>query len=272
NPDGAPALEKEIEVPEGADATVAAHLSADSKPEWTAFVNDVSPVGAGQARLTVRHVAAAPAVDVGAGGQPVLTGLENPKEQTTEVDAGTVNADVVLAGTDTVAIGPADLTLQEGTSTVVYAWGSAEDDNLALKTQTFSGTASAPKGVHAGGNGAAVDPGSPGSWPGWAAAAGAVTVTSVLVARRVAGRRACAAPVAGRGGGDRRRSGRHPRPGVRNAGDGRAPGRLRAVGPRARHRRGHRSGRGGGPGGRHQPPGRSPTADPGAARRTRRPD
>src|SRR5690606_8651343 len=110
-----------------------------------------------------------------------------PKEQTTEVDAGTVNADVVLAGTDTVAIGPADLTLQEGTSTVVYAWGSAEDDNLALKTQTFSGTASAPKGVHAGGNGAAVDPG---SRPGWAAAAGAVTVTSVLVARRVAGRRA----------------------------------------------------------------------------------
>lgn len=190
NPDGAPALEKEIEVPEGADATVAAHLNADGKPELTAFVNDVSPVGAGQARLTVRHVAAAPAVDVRAGGQPVLTGLENPKEQTTEVDAGTVNADVVLAGTDTVAIGPADLTLQEGTSTVVYAWGSAEDDNLALKTQTFSGTASAPKGVHAGGNGAAVDPGSPGSWPGWAAAAGAVTVTSVLVARRVAGRRA----------------------------------------------------------------------------------
>ncbi|GAA3503822.1 DUF4397 domain-containing protein [Streptomyces prasinosporus] len=188
-PDGAPALEKEIEVPEGANATVAAHLGAGGEPQLTAFVNDVSQVDAGQARLTVRHVAAAPAVDVRAGGQPVFTGLENPKEDTAAVDAGTVNADVVLAGTDTVAIGPADLDLREGTSNVVYAWGSAEDGNLALKTQTFSGMESAPRGVNAGGDGAAVAPNSSDRWPAWAAAAGAATVTGVLVARRVAGRR-----------------------------------------------------------------------------------
>ncbi|WP_399029446.1 DUF4397 domain-containing protein [Streptomyces sp. 15-116A] len=136
-PDGTPAVEKEIEVPAGANATIAAHLSAQGEPQLTAFVNDVAPVEDGQSRLTVRHVAAAPAVDVRAGGQPVFKGLENPKEDTTVVDAGTVSADVVLAGTDTVAIGPADLNLKESTSTVVYAWGSAEDDNLALKTQTI---------------------------------------------------------------------------------------------------------------------------------------
>ncbi|CAL9392996.1 DUF4397 domain-containing protein [Streptomyces sp. Tu 3180] len=188
-PDGTPALEKEIKVPEGANATVAAHLGADGKPRLTAFVNDVSQVEAGKARLTVRHVAAAPAVDVRAGGQPVFTGLENPNEDTAEVDAGTVNADVVLAGTDTVAIGPADLDLKEGTSNVVYAWGSAEDENLALKTQTFSGMESAPNGVNAGGDGTAVTANSSDRWMAWAAAAGAVTVTGVLVARRVAGRR-----------------------------------------------------------------------------------
>ena len=136
-PDGTPALEKEIKVPEG--ATIAAHLSASGEPQLTAFVNDVSQVDAGKARLTVRHVAAAPAVDVRAGGQPVFTGLQNPKQDSTVADAGTVSTDVVLAGTNTVAIGPADLNLKEGTSNVVYAWGSAEDRNLALQTQTFSG-------------------------------------------------------------------------------------------------------------------------------------
>lgn len=137
-PDGTPAVEKEIEVPAGANATVAAHLSADGKPSLTAFVNDVSKVDAGESRLTVRHVAAAPAVDVRADGQPVFKGLTNPKQATASVPSGTVSADVVLAGTNTVAIGPADLKLPEGASTVVYAWGSADQDNLALKTQTLS--------------------------------------------------------------------------------------------------------------------------------------
>ncbi|MGK9465211.1 DUF4397 domain-containing protein (plasmid) [Streptomyces sp. G6] len=188
-PDGTPALEKEVKVPEGGNATVAAHLSAEGDPQLTAFTNDVSKVDAGKARLTVRHVAAAPAVDVRAGGQPVFTDLTNPNQDSATVDAGTVNADVVLAGTDTVAIGPTDLNLKEGTSNVVHAWGSAEDKNLALATQTFSGMESMPNAVHAGGSGAAVTQNSSDQWLAWAAAAGAITVTGVLVARRVAGRR-----------------------------------------------------------------------------------
>ncbi|MFF5978947.1 DUF4397 domain-containing protein [Streptomyces olindensis] len=188
-PEGTPALEKKVEVPEGGNATLAAHLDAAGKPQLTAFTNDVSQVDAGTSRLTVRHVAAAPAVDVRAGGQPVFSGLTNPKEDTAEVDAGTVDADVVLAGTDTVAIGPADLNLAEGTGNVVYAWGSAEDENLALATQTFSGMESAPRAVDAGGSGAAVTPNSPDGWLAWAAAAGVVPVTGALVARRTAGRR-----------------------------------------------------------------------------------
>ncbi|MER6678770.1 hypothetical protein ABT296_37290, partial [Streptomyces sp. NPDC000983] len=67
----------------------------------------------------------------------------------------TVSADVVLAGTDTVAIGPADLNLAEGTNTIVYAWGSADDDNLALATQTLKDLHSAPGGVPAGESGEA---------------------------------------------------------------------------------------------------------------------
>ncbi|MDN3285574.1 DUF4397 domain-containing protein [Streptomyces thermocarboxydus] len=187
-PDGKPALEKTVEVGEGDAATIAAHLSADGKPQLTAFADDVSKVDAGKGRLTVRHIAAAPAVDVRAGGQPVFTGLTNPNEDSAVVDAGTVDADVVLAGTDTVAIGPAEVNVAEGAGTVVYAWGSAEGKNLALATQKFSGMDSMPKGVHAGG-GAAVSANSTTWTPGWAAAGGAVAVAGVLAARRFAGKR-----------------------------------------------------------------------------------
>lgn len=154
-PDGKPAIEKKVDVPADANATLVAHLTADGKPTLDAFVNDTSKVPAGKARLTVRHVAAAPAVDVRAGGKPVFTDLVNPKEAKGEVAAGTVKADVTLAGTDTVVLGPADLNLAEGSNTVVYAWGSANDKNLALKTQTLTGMHSAPGGVPAGESGQA---------------------------------------------------------------------------------------------------------------------
>jgi hypothetical protein len=147
-----------VAVPAGANATVVAHLTADGQPALTPFVNDVSAVPAGQARVTVRHTAAAPAVDVRAGGSPVISGLTNPNEQTLTVPAGTVSADVVVAGTDTVAIGPADLTLGEGTTNIVYAWGS-EDAGYELAVQTIS-SHSAPSGVP-GGTGGLVDDGLP---------------------------------------------------------------------------------------------------------------
>jgi hypothetical protein len=55
---------------------------------------------------------------------------------------------VVVAGTDTVAIGPADLTLAEGTTNIVYAWGAEGGYQLAV--QTISGAHSAPSGVPGG--------------------------------------------------------------------------------------------------------------------------
>ena len=90
-PDGDPAVEaKGVEVPAGANATVVAHLDANGDPMLSLFANDASPVPAGKARLTVRHVAAAPAVDVRADEQPVFEGLENPDEVSSEVPAGSV--------------------------------------------------------------------------------------------------------------------------------------------------------------------------------------
>lgn len=178
-----------VTVPAGANITVTAHLGADGAPVLTPFVNTPSDLDAGEAELTVRHTAAAPAVDVRAGGSPVLTGLTNPNEADITVPAGTVSADVVLAGTDQVVIGPADLTLPEGAQTIVYAWGSAEAGNLMLATQTVQGGGSAPGGVPSGEAGLA-DSGT----SGWVAGAGALALAGAAVAgvaaRRSRGRAA----------------------------------------------------------------------------------
>jgi hypothetical protein len=152
-----PAIEGSVDVPAGANATLVAHLGEDGSPTLTPFVNDTSAVEAGSARVTVRHTAAAPAVDVRADGSPVIEGLTNPNEETLTVPAGTISADVTVAGTDTVAIGPADLELAEGSNTIVYAWGS-EEAGYELAVQSISGSHSAPSGVP-GGSAGLVDDG-----------------------------------------------------------------------------------------------------------------
>lgn len=145
----------DAQVPGGANLSLVAHLSANGQPALTPFVNDTSKVAAGKARLVVRHTAAAPGVDVRAGGSPVFEGLSNPNEAKGDVDAGTVKADVVLAGTGDVVLGPTDLDLAEGTATIVYAIGSAENQTLAVTSQALTGLHSAPGGVPAGSGGLA---------------------------------------------------------------------------------------------------------------------
>ncbi|GAB2572384.1 DUF4397 domain-containing protein [Microlunatus antarcticus] len=143
------------EVPAGANVTVVAHLDSGGDPELTAYANDVSGIDAGDARLIVRHDAAAPAVDVRADGDVAFADLENPDEASAELPAGTISADVTLAGEDDSVIGPADVDLAEGTTTIVYAWGSAEDDNLELAVQTIDGMGGNPGGVPGGTGGQA---------------------------------------------------------------------------------------------------------------------
>ena len=54
----------EFPVPASGSYTVVAHLDAEGTPTLTPFENDTSEVADGNGRLTVRHTAAAPAVDV----------------------------------------------------------------------------------------------------------------------------------------------------------------------------------------------------------------
>ncbi|MFJ6000636.1 DUF4397 domain-containing protein [Arthrobacter sp. NPDC092385] len=139
----------------GGNYTATANLDAGGTPTANFYTNDVSTVEAGKSRLTVRHVATAPAVDVLAGGAVLVPNLSNPGEASLTTDAGTVSAAVAATGTTDPVIGPADVALAEGTSTIVYAWGSLEAGNLALATQVIDGLHSSPGAVPGGQSGLA---------------------------------------------------------------------------------------------------------------------
>src|SRR6478672_9462254 len=66
-----PLLTATAEVAGGNSYSLVAHLTADGTPTITPYANDITTISAGQTRLIVRHDAAAPAVDVRAGGTVV---------------------------------------------------------------------------------------------------------------------------------------------------------------------------------------------------------
>lgn len=120
----------------GKNYTAVAHLTEAGAPTASLFTNDTRRVKRGDGRLTVRHVAAAPAVDVLAGGAVAIAGLTNPNEAKLKLPAGTISAAVAAAGTTAPLIGPADIEIAKRTNTIVYAWGSLEAGNLAVAVQT----------------------------------------------------------------------------------------------------------------------------------------
>jgi hypothetical protein len=134
----APAISGMTSLPAGANASIVAHLDASGTPTLSVFVNDVSEIADGNARLVVRHTAAAPAVDIVADGSlKLFENVTNPNEGQTDVPAGTYGVTINPAGSDTVAFDAGDVTLPEGQSTIVYAVGDLTGGTFKLLIQAI---------------------------------------------------------------------------------------------------------------------------------------
>ncbi len=141
----------DVALPASGNYTVIAHLDADGTPTIAVFENDASVIEAGEGRLTVRHTAAAPSVDVRADGDVAFAAVTNGNGGTTDLAVGTISATVVPAGeTEPVVIGPADLAIKDGEHLLVYAVGSLEDGSLTVLTETIAGLHSTPETVNTG--------------------------------------------------------------------------------------------------------------------------
>jgi hypothetical protein len=173
--------------------TAAAFLDADGNPTAKLFTNDVATTNAGEGRLTVRHTAAAPAVDILANGTAAFTNVVNGAEGTANLPVGTISASVVPTGaTEPVVLGPADVAIKDGVLTIAYAWGSLgggeeeEPNTLALAVQEITVGHTNPGGVPSGTAGYAAerDAMMQGMWIVGIAALLAAASVGVVVARR----------------------------------------------------------------------------------------
>jgi hypothetical protein len=116
--------------------TVAAHLTASGKPTASLYLNTLKKTPKGEGRVIVRHIAAAPAVDILVNGSAAMKNLKNPHQSKANLPVGTYSVAVALAGTTQPVIGPADIKVKKHTDTIVYAWGSAEAGNLTVAVQS----------------------------------------------------------------------------------------------------------------------------------------
>lgn len=134
----APLLSATADVVAGKNYTVTANLFATggtpaALPALNVFVNNQAALAKtrknavknGEGRVTVRHIAVAPAVDVFVNGNVAIPGLTNPNQAQTKLKKGTyqVAAGLAGAGTAGIALGPVPLQVRQGWNVIVYAWG-----------------------------------------------------------------------------------------------------------------------------------------------------
>jgi hypothetical protein len=126
----------------GKNYTAVASLDASGTPQLPLFTNNVSETAEGTARLTVRHTAEAPAVNVWANGTKIVggAGFTWGKGATVCVPMGIYAAWVSLPGQFEPVIDPAVLELKAGNAYQVYAWGDATDGYALAVIRLYVGT------------------------------------------------------------------------------------------------------------------------------------
>jgi len=120
---------------QGINASFVAHLDSAGKATLSLFKNMNTEPGKKRSWLTVRHVAAAPAVDIATDSVTLFRSLTNGNERKVSLRYGSYPTEVRLAGTTTVAIPKANITIKDNVNMVVYAWGSASKGNLGYLIQ-----------------------------------------------------------------------------------------------------------------------------------------
>lgn len=134
-------------VPSDQNVSLIANLDNTGAPTLTAFVNNNAPTSAGMARVTVRHTANAPTVDIQVNGADAITGLEYGKEASAELPPGTYDFAAQVSPDGPIAIDVPDVTLTAGTHLVVYAIGDASAESPEAGTAVDAAAAIGTLGV-----------------------------------------------------------------------------------------------------------------------------
>jgi hypothetical protein len=148
-----PAVSGTLNVVGGTSVSAVVHLSAAATPTMSVFPDEADTVGAGQTRVVVRHVAAAPAIDVRLNQEAVAANLVNTSEAATDVAAATYELSVTMAGSPEVLAPPQNVPLAEGTENTMYLIGDQATSTLAWIAVQQAGLQTPPAAVQTGNSG-----------------------------------------------------------------------------------------------------------------------
>jgi hypothetical protein len=185
----APLLTGTLQVTAGEVISAVVHLDADGDPALTQYTDDDTAIPAGRTRVVVRHVAAAPPIDVRLDGDALTEDLANAEEGAKEVPAGSHEVSVTQTGTSTEITPAQDVPFAEGTATAMYLIGDQEAGTLGWLAVPVTGLQSVPTKVRTGDSGLAAPSGGATPWTA-VTLAGLVAVLLASVAGRRAARTA----------------------------------------------------------------------------------
>jgi len=175
-----PVLTLDATLVAGTSVTVAAYLDANGNPQLRAFTNQNATTG-----IQPFHLANFGAVDIFAGGNPVLEGVVNGRSARIDVPGGTTVSGVGIgaAGTGTIAIDLGSVTVPANTLVLAYAIGPDTGASLPSVVVATVDVASHASSVPSGSGGDAAASTLPVAWLIAALAASLVMATG---ARRFA--------------------------------------------------------------------------------------
>jgi Domain of unknown function (DUF4397) len=145
-----PLLAQDVTVPAGFAGSLVAHLDAEGAPTLTAFADDLSAVPAGQARVVVRHAAAAKPVDVLLNDQATFSRLAPDAEAGELVAAGTYEVAVTGPRGGQPLAAPEQVEFADGTANFMYLIGSQADGTLGWAAVQVKNLQTAPARIQTG--------------------------------------------------------------------------------------------------------------------------
>jgi hypothetical protein len=139
-----------LAVPAAGNVTIVAHPRDDGTPTLSTFENDVTAIPAGQARLTIRHVAGLPAANLLVGPTMPFVDMTNGGQVSALLPAGPVTQVSLLPAGAPAPIALPDLTLRAGEHLVVYATGTLSQGTVTAYAQSLGGLGGTPTRVNTG--------------------------------------------------------------------------------------------------------------------------
>ena len=126
----------------GTNMTITANLDDAGKPELNVFTNKTRTVGQGMGRLTIRHIADAPAIDVRSRGNTMFERVTNSESLDTGLRAGRYSLRVSETGVPRPPLTRTEVEIRNkpgrsdmGNNVIVYVWGDSEQGRVRTAVQ-----------------------------------------------------------------------------------------------------------------------------------------